>query len=202
MKLYYSKGACSLAPHILINELNLPCEFIAVNLADKKTVDGKDYLQINPKGAVPALQLDNGEVLTENVVIQQYLVDTFNAKNLLPAVGDFARYRTLEWLNFASTDLHKNFSPFYTKGVPAEVLEQIFKPILLRKLNFLNQHLANHNYVMGAMFTLPDAYIFVTLTWLKVIKMDVKNWPHLDRYFHEVRQRPSVEKAFLEEGLH
>jgi len=136
MKLYYAKGACSLAPHIIIHELNIPCELLAVSLANKKTANGEDYLAINPKGAVPALALDNGELLTENAVIQQYLADTHQASHLLPEIGNFSRYRVLEWLNFAATDLHKSFSPLFNKSVPADIVDTIFKPLLCKKIRF------------------------------------------------------------------
>lgn len=201
MKLYYSKGACSLAPHIIIRELTLACDFISVDLATKKTSTGEDFLKINPKGSVPALQLDNGEVLTENAVIQQYLADMHKAYELLPQLGDFARYRVLEWLNFASTDLHKGFSPLFNRDVPQDVKDQVFKPLLERRLNYLNLHLHGKKFLVGNHLTLPDVYVFVTLNWLGHVGMDIKCWPNLESYHHEIRQRPAVVQAFSDEGL-
>ena len=201
MKLYYSKGACSLAPHIIIRELALACDFISVDLATKNTSVGEDFHKINPKGSVPALQLDNGEILTENAVIQQYLADTHKAYELLPQLGDFSRYRVLEWLNFASTDLHKGFSPLFNKDVPQDVKDKIFKPLLERRLNYLNLHLHGKKFLVGNHLTLPDVYVFVTLNWLGHVGMDIKSWPNLETYHQDIRQRPAVILAFADEGL-
>lgn len=130
MKLFYSKGACSLGIRILINELGLACEFESVNLGTKKTEKGEDFTQINPKGYVPALKTDQGHLLTENIVIQQYLADTHQDANLLPKVGDFRRYQTLEWSAYISTELHKGFSPLFNNSLDSSVKEQFFKPTL------------------------------------------------------------------------
>lgn len=202
MKLYYSKGACSLAPHIILQELGAPCEFIAVDLASHTLKGtGEDFYKINPKGAVPSLQLDNGEIITENAVIQQYLADTFKATQLLPEVGNIKRYRVLEWLNFASTDLHKGFSPLFNRNVPQDIKDNVFKPVLFKRFDVLNQQLANQPYLTGDHFTLPDAYVFVTLTWTKGLGIDLSSWPNLVKFQALIRERPSVEKAFAEEGL-
>ena len=201
MKLYYSKGACSLALHCLINELNLPCECIAVNLATKKTEQGLDFYPINPKGAVPCLVLDDGTILTENAVLQQYLVDTHHAEHLLPAVGNIARYQILAWLNYASTDLHKSCSPLFNREVPADLKKTVFLPILESRLKQVNQALADHAYIFGDALTLPDFYIFTVLRWCPHLGVNIANYPHLQRYFTLMAQRPSVQKALTEEGL-
>lgn len=201
MKLYYSKGACSLAVRIAIHEMNIPCQFESVDTKAKKTETGADYLAINPKGSVPALQLDNQEILTENAVIQQYLADTYKATQLLPPINDPKRYRVMEWLNFASTDLHKSCSPLFNPTVPETVKEEIFKPILKNKLNIVNQHLNKNKYLMGEQFTLPDGYVFVVLSWLPHFKFNLAEWPNLSRYFSEVKNRKSVQQALKEEGI-
>ena len=200
MKLYYSKGTCSLAPRIIINELNLACEFESVNLGSKKTQSGTDFLSINPKGSVPALELDNGSILTENIVIQQYLADTHQAHQLLPPLGNFMRYRVLEWLSFASSDLHKSFGPLFNQDVPPDLKDSIFKPLLFKRLNYLNTHLAHTKYLTGMNFTLPDSYVFVTLTWLHYFNISLTEWPHLKHYFENIEARPSVIKALKDEA--
>lgn len=201
MKLYYSKGACSLAIHIVLHEMNLPCEYIAVNLANKKTEQGDDFLMINPKGAVPSLVLKDGTVLTENVVIQQYLADTYQANTLLPPLGDLKRYLVLAWLNYATTDLHKSCSPFFNPNIPSELKEQVFKPIVASKLEFLNQHFANHAFAAGAQFSLADGYIFTVLRWMPHLGLALEAYPHVLRFFNTMKERPSVAKAMKEEGL-
>ena len=128
MKLFYARGACSLATRILLNEMGIPVDYEAVNLKTKKTETDSDYLALNPKGVVPALQLENGVVLTENAVIMQYLADHYQATNLLPALDDFNRYRVLEWVNFITTDLHKGFSPLFNPQVPEPLKLQVFIP--------------------------------------------------------------------------
>lgn len=201
MKLYYAKGACSLTIHITINELGLACEFEAVDLKSKQTKSGDDYLKINPKGSVPALKIDKGEVLTEVAVIQQYLADESHAEQLLPKVGDFRRYRVLEWQNYIATEIHKSFSPLFKPDVPQEVKEKFFIPHLQTRFKFLNNHLEHNQFLSGDHFTLPDAYLFVMLTWAVSLKLDVKQWSHLLRYFNELLKRKSIEKSLQEEGL-
>lgn len=201
MKLFYSKGACSLSTHIVINELGLDCEYMAVNLATKKMADGGDYLIINPKGVVPALQLDNKQILTENVAIQQYLADTYNGTTLLPAVKDFKRYRVLEWLSFLSSDIHKSFGPLFNNQVSEAEKQNIFIPNLEKKLDYIDKHLSQNAYLMGDEFSLPDAYLFVMLRWLANVKIDLPAWEALTRYHAAVNQRPTVLKSLLEEGI-
>jgi len=199
MKLYYATGACSLAVRIVINELNLPCEYEAVDLHTKKTASGANFLEVNPKGEVPTLVLDNGQVLTENAVIQQYLADK-HKNSMLPGKEDFQHYRVLEWLNFVSTDLHKGFGPLFSGEVPAALKESLFIPNLKKKFAFVNQRLANQPFLTGNEFSLPDGYTFVLLTWFKPLKVNIADWPHIARFFDAVKSRPAVQKSLQEEG--
>lgn len=201
MKLYYSKGACSLAVRIVLHELNINFDAEAVNLGTKKTASGQDFLAINPKGAVPALVLDNEQVLTENTVIQQYLADHFNGNHLLPAMGDIKRYRVLEWLNFVSTDLHKGCSPLFNAKLAEEIKDSIFRPALVNKLKYAEQQLAQHDYLLGNKFSLADAYLFVINRWLPHLGIDVNPFPALMRYQQRLKQRNAIQQALQEEGL-
>lgn len=200
MKLYYANGTCSLAVRIIINEIGLRSEFEAVDLKTKKTDSGKDFLQINPKGSVPVIVTDENEILTENSVIQQYLADTHHAAQLLPALGNFKRYRVLEWLNYISTELHKGCGPLFSLAVPLELKNALFKPALKNKLLYVENNLKN-KFLLGDHFTLADAYLFVILSWLPHFKIDLNEWPQLSHYFTELQQRPSVQKSLKEEGI-
>lgn len=201
MKLYYAKGACSLAARVIIHELNIPCEFEAVNLQTKKTATGADFLTINPKGVVPVLLLDDGQFLTENAAIQQYLADEHNAIKLLPATSNFRRYRVLEWLTFVSTDLHKGCGPLFNPKLPQQIKDEIFIPILKNKITLVDQHLSRNKYLLDEQFTLADAYLFVILSWLPHFHIELANWPNIVRYFNELKSRPSIQKSLQEEGL-
>jgi glutathione S-transferase len=201
MKLYYSKGACSLAVRIVINEIGLQSEYEAVNLQDKKTASGDDFFKINSKGAVPALVTDDKHLLTENAVIQQYLADTNKAHQLLPPVGDFKRYEVLEWLNFVGTELHKGFGPLFSQIVPAELKNEIFIPVLKKKFAFLEQQLEKHKYIAGDHFALPDAYLFVILTWANAMGIDLNDCPAVMRHFAVLKLRASIQKSLQEEEL-
>lgn len=201
MKLYFSKGACSLAVRITMNELGLTPEYIAVDLKTKTTSSGDDYLKINPKGAVPVIVTDNNEILTENTAIQQYLADLQHAKQLLPAIGDFNRYRVIEWLGYVNSDVHKSFGALFNPTVPNELKEELFIPLLKTKFNFLEKHLEKNEYLTGKNFTLPDAYLFVTIRWLTAFNIDVATWPHVAKYFATLKNRKSVQQALSDEGL-
>jgi glutathione S-transferase len=201
MKLYYSKGACSLAVRIVIHELGLPCQYEAVDLKTKVTETGANFLSINPKGAVPVLVLDDNTVLTENAVIQQYLADTYHGDKLLPPLGNNKRYQTLQWTNFITTDIHKGFGPIFNPKVPAEVNRDIFIPLLKSKFAIANQALEKNTFLMGDEFTLPDAYLFVTLRWAHGMKIDLSESPNLARYFEELSKRKSIVEAMTEESL-
>jgi glutathione S-transferase len=201
MKLFYTKAACSLIVRIIINEIGLTCEYEAVDLATKKSASGQDYLKINPKGAVPALMINGGEILTENSAIIQYLADTHHKTSLLPVVGDLKRYRVIEWLNFMATDLHKNFGPMFNPALPQEIKDKFFIPLLKAKLTYVDKHLHHHHYLSGDDFTLADAYFFVMLTWALHFQFNLADWPQISRYFAELKERKSIEKSLKEEGL-
>lgn len=202
MKLFYSKGACSLVVRIIINELGLKCDFESVNLKTKQTETDKDFYTINPKGSVPTLQLDSGEILTENAIILQYLAENAKVTSLLPVQGDMKRYRVLEWLNYITTEIHKGFGPLFNPSVPKEIQESVFIPLLKKKFDYVNAELANKSYLMGESFTLPDAYLFVMLMWTAHFKMDMKEWVHLAKYQTLLKQRESILKSLEQEGFH
>lgn len=201
MKLYYSKGACSLAIRIALHEMNIPCTFESVDLATKKTETGLDFLTINSKGSVPVLQLDSGERLTEGAVIQQYLADTHSAYHLLPRWGGFERYRVLEWLNFVASDVHKGFSPLFNSKVPEDVKENVFKPNLKRLLNFVAKHLEKNMYLNGDALSIADFYLFAVLGWLPYFNISLSEWLPLERYVGGLCKRKAVQQALEEEGL-
>lgn len=201
MKLYYSKGACSLAIRILINELKLKAEFEAVDLKTHKTETGLDYYKINPKGSVPVIRIDNQLILTENAIIHVYLADQNKATQLLPAIGDFNRYRTLEWLNFVTTELHKGFSPLFNPIIPEEVKDQVFRPNLKKKFSLINNHLEHNANLMGPTYSLPDGYLFVMLFWATKHKLDLNEYANLMRYYNTLKIRPSIQQSLNEEGL-
>jgi glutathione S-transferase len=201
MKLYYTKGACSLAVRIVINELGLRCQYESVDLSTKKTETGENFLKINPKGYVPTLLLDNKEILSENLVIQQYLADTHPKGGLLPPVGEFSRYRVLEWQAFISTELHKGFSPLFNPSIDAKIKNEIFMSILQKKFSYLNQQLNNKKFLVGDHFTLPDAYLFVMLLWGQNLAVDYSGNDNLLRYFNVLKNHPSIKKSLQEEGI-
>lgn len=201
MKLFYTRGACSLVVRIILNEIGLPFEQESVDLRAKKTESGKDYLAINTKGAVPSLILDNGDTLTENQVILQYLADNQGDHKLLPAVGDFARYRELEWLNYISTELHKTLGSCFNPGFPDEIKTNVLLPLAMQRFAFINTHLGQQPYLSGKDFTLPDAYLFVMVRWAYFFKMDMSKLPHLQAYIEKLNQRPSVKLSLEQEGL-
>lgn len=201
MKLYYSKGACSLTVRIIMNELNIACDYESVDLKTKKTESGANYLEINPKGAVPAIVIDDGEVITENAVILQYLADTQKAYGLLPAVGNMKRYRVLEWLNYVTTEMHKGVGILFNGAIPQTIKDEIFIPLIKHKFTYLNQQLENKKYLVGNDFGLPDAYLFVILRWAVFFKFDLTMWPNLQRYFEGLKSYPAIKQSLAEEGL-
>ena len=201
MKLYYATPSCTLATHIIIYELGLSCDMEAVSLKTKKTASGIDYFSINAKGTVPCLILEDGQTLTETAVILQYLADLVKATKLLPPVGDFQRYRVLEWLNFLTTDLHKHCSPLFNPQVSNEMKETVFKPLLESKLRIANMLLGDKTYVMGSYLTLGDGYLFAICSWLVGIKIYLKDYPNLLRHYYTMKARPSVLRAAAEQGV-
>jgi glutathione S-transferase len=200
MKLYYSTGACSLSPHIVLREAGLPFELERVNLASKKTAGGADYLEVNPKGYVPALMLENGEVLTEVSAIVQYLADKAPEKQLAPAAGSMERYRLIEWLNFISTELHKTFSPLFKPNAP-EGTKQAARDTIAARLHIVEKQLQGRDYLTGNHFSVADAYLFTVLNWARPMKFDLGQWPAVQGFMQRVAARPAVHDAMKAEGL-
>lgn len=200
MKLYYSSRACSLAPHIALREAGLDFEPVKVDLKAKKLDGGGDYFAINPKGAVPALGLDNGEVLTENAAVLQYIGDQAPSSGLIPKLGDFERYRVLEWLNYIATELHKGFGPLWNPASSPEVKDST-RELIGKKFDYVQQRLGDRPYLMGDDFTLPDAYLFVILSWTWPHEIDLQRWPGLFAFTKRVSERPAVGAALKAEGL-
>lgn len=200
MKLYFFPGACSLSPHIILREAGLTFDTEKVDLAAKTTASGADYRNINPKGYVPALQLDNGDVLTEGPAIVQYLADQVPEKKLVPTAGTMERYKLVEWLNFISTELHKNFSPLFNPRTPEETREVVRKT-LAQRFDFVAQQLQKGDYLMGNQFTVADAYLFTVLGWAAYVKLDLSPWPVLTAYVERIAARPAVKAAMIAEGL-
>ena len=200
MKLYYSPGACSQAPHILLHEIGLEHDAVRVDLKTKTLEDGSDYLAINPKGAVPALQLDNGEVLTENAVVLQYLGDRASWPEVLPPLGDFRRYRVLEMVNFITTELHKRFAFLFDPEATAE-FKGFVKVGLAKKLDWIDQRLGTGPFLFGDDLTLPDTYLFVMARWTDKVLRALDRWPNLSAFYDRMQQRDSVRHVLRFEGL-
>jgi glutathione S-transferase len=200
MKLYYSSGACSLSPHIVLLEAGLPYTLVKTDLKTKKTDSGADYLTINSKGAVPALQLDDGRVLTEGPAIVQYLADLKPESGLAPRAGTFERYQLMEILNYLTSEVHKGFSPLFNPESSAEMKEAAVNA-LTKKFDWLAGFLDKKNFLLGNTFTVADAYLFTVLKWTRIVKIDLAKWPALAAYQARVAQRPKVQAALKEEGL-
>ena len=200
MKLYYSPGACSLSPHIALLEAGLPYDLVKVDLKAKKLENGDDFLKINPKGQVPTLTLDSGEVVTEGPVIVQMIADKAAAKNLAPARDSAERYKLLEWLNFITTELHKNFGPMFSP-VLADDAKAFFKDRVMGKFKYIDGALAGNDYLMGKQFTVADGYLFTMLSWAERMKFDLAALPNLLAYKARVGARPAVQAALVKEGL-
>lgn len=200
MKLYYTPGACSMAVHIVLREAGLPFELEKVDLRSRRTQGGEDYAQINPKGYVPALRLDDGSVLTEVGVCVQYVADLAPQTDLAPVAGTMARYRLMEWLNFISTEIHKTFGPLFDPSASAE-LRQRQIGLLGKRFGYLAERLTQREFLMGDPFTAADAYLFTVLNWTHVVKMDTTAWPALQAYVKRVADRPAVREVMKTEGL-
>ena len=200
MKLYFSPGACSLSPHIVLRELGLPVDLVKVDLGTHKTVDGGDYLAINPKGYVPVLQLDDDSLLTEGPAIVQYLADRAPAARLVPAAGTMARYRLMEWLNYLTSEIHKGFSPLFNAKLSEET-KVIMREAMARRFDYLSTQLRDKLYLMGDDFTVVDAYLFTLLGWCRLTQIDLSKWPTLAAYVERIAKRPSVRVAMKAEGL-
>lgn len=200
MKLYYAPGACSLSPHIVARELALPVQIVKVDNKAKTVEGGGDYWQVNGKGYVPALELDDGAVLTEGPAIVQYLADRKPEAGLVPKPGTLERYRVQEWLNFVTSEIHKQFSPLFRPNTPEEY-KTICKENLAKRFAWLDKQLAGKDYLMGNRFTVADAYLFTVVRWTTPMKMDLSPWPNLAAYLQRVGKRPKVKEAMQEEGL-
>jgi glutathione S-transferase len=198
MKLYYSPGACSQAPHILLHEIGLSHDAARVDLKSHTLEDGSSYYEVNPKGSVPALQLENGEVLTENAVILQYLGDR-TSSDALPPLGDFRRYRVLEMVNFITTELHKRFGFLFNPNATDD-MKQLVVADVSKTLDWIDERLGAGPFLMGSTLTLPDPYLFVITNWTdKFIGLDP--WPNLRAFRDRMLDRPSVRHVLRFEGL-
>jgi glutathione S-transferase len=200
MKLYFSPGACSLSPHIVLLETGLPFTTERVDLDKKQTARGADFRSINPKGYVPALELDDGSVLTEGPAIVQYLADQAPASKLLPAAGTIGRYRVQEWLNFVSAELHKNFGPLFNPAA-SEDMKEAARASITSRLAYVARELEGKHYLLGEQFTVADAYLFTVASWAGHIQLDLSDWPALQAYLARVGARPAVQQALRDEGL-
>lgn len=200
MKFYYSPGACSMASHIVLNELGLKYDGETVNLGEHKTKSGADYYKINPKGYVPAVTLDNGHTLTEGATILQYLADQKPEAQLIPKPGSFDRYRCQEWLTFISSEIHKNFSPFFNSKTP-EQTKMNLKENLAKRFKYLSDHLQTNPFLMGSQFSVADAYLFTVLCWCPSTQVDLTSFPVLMGYVERIKNRPSVITTLKQEGL-
>ena len=200
MKLYYSPGACSLSPHIVLRESGLPFEPVLASTKTHKLQDGTDYYTINPKGYVPLLELDNGERLTEGPAIVQYLADQVPAKKLAPANGTFARSRLQEWLNFTTSEIHKTYSPLFNPAVPEEY-KTMAKAKLVERYRWVDAQLEGKSFLMGDDFSVADAYLFTVTNWAKFVGIDLAPFKNLAAYMARVAARPAVQEAMKAEGL-
>ena len=199
MKLYFSPGACSLSPHIVLLEAGLTFSAERVDLRAKLTAAGADFRAINPKGYVPALARDDGSVLTEGAAIVQFLADLAPASGLLPPVGDPARYKVISWLSYISSELHKNFSPLFNPAASNDMKAHARKMLALR-LEYVAAQLDNRDYLEGG-FSVADAYLFTVLGWADVVQLDLSAWPVLGAYRARIGARPAVQQALRAEGL-
>ena len=198
MKLYFSPGSCSLSPRIVLSELGLPTDMVKVNLQTKTLDGGGDFRAINPKGYVPVLQLDDGSILTEGPAIVQYLADRKPDAGLAPANGSFARYRLQEWLNFISTELHKQFSPLFNPATP-EPVKQAQQERLAMRFGEIVAAMGSAPWLMGDAFTVADAYLYTVLTWAAYVGVDLAPFPALQAYMQRVEARPAVRATLAAE---
>lgn len=200
MKLFYKPGACSLASHISLRESGLDFTLVGVDLQKKVTETGEDFLQTNPKGQVPTLQLDDNTVLTEGVAIMQYIADSVADRQLLAPVSSISRYKTLEWLNFISTELHKGFTPLFRPDTP-EDYKPTARALLDKKMAYIDSELADCEWISGSRFTIADAYLFTVLRWAFAVKLEMDGYKNIAAYMGRVAARPAVAAAMAAEGL-
>ena len=200
MKLYISPGVCSLAPHIALIAAGLPFSVECVNMKSKAIASGGDFRDINDKGALPALQLDDGRVLTEAAVLLQYIADQAPGANLAPAYGTFERYQVMEWLNYIATEVHKRFTPLFTPGTSPEARAAAWAA-LAHPLGYLAGKLESRDFLTGSQFTIADAYLFTVLNWALFAKYNLNDWPALQAYQARICAIPAVQEAMRAEGL-
>jgi glutathione S-transferase len=200
MKLYFSPGACSLSPHIVLREAGAKFELEQVDNKAKKTKSGADFWEINPKGYVPVLELDDGRRLTEGPAIVQYIADQYPDAGLAPPCGSFDRFRVAEWLNFITSEIHKTFGPLFRDTTPEE-FKAISRENLSKRYGFLEEHFSTHHYLHGEKFSVADAYLFVVSKWLHRVGLDTAKWPHVKAFSERIAARPKVQEAMKAEGL-
>jgi glutathione S-transferase len=200
MKLYYSPGACSLSPHIVLREAGIPVELKKVDLPNKQIDGGGDYWQVNGKGYVPAIELPDGQVLTEGPAIVQYIADQAPQSGLAPKAGTLERYRLQEWLNFITAEFHKNFSPLFNRTAAPEWKAGVTAN-LQKRLAWLEKQLAGKAYLFGDQFTVADAYLFTVLNWARMVNVSLTEYPTVTAFVERVRARPKVQEALKAEGL-
>jgi glutathione S-transferase len=200
MKLYYSPGACSMAPHIVLREAGFKFDLEKVDIPNKKTADGGDFWKINPKGYVPALKLDDGQVLTEVGVICQYLADQKPESGLAPKPGTMERYRLMEAVNFAATEVHKQIGALFNPMMKPE-MKEVQLGVIERRLNALEKSLDGKPFVTGEKFSVADAYLFTVLNWAGMHKIDLGKWPNIKGFMGRVGARPAVQETLKAEGL-
>jgi glutathione S-transferase len=200
MKLYYSPGACSLSPHIVASEAGIDLDLEKVDLQTRLTATGQDFSKINPKGYVPALQLDNGEVLTEGPAVVQYLADQKPASKLAPAAGTFERYRLQEMLTYLNSEIHKTYGPMFNPAIaPSDRADKV--AYLQKRYALIEQQLGKHKFLLGDQFTIADAYLFTVTTWADHLKIDLSGFPKLQAFQKVIAARPAVQSALRAEGL-
>ncbi len=200
MKLFFSPGACSLAPHIVLRESDSAFSLEKVDTARHLTADGTDYYTVNPKGQVPLLVLDDGATLSEGPVIAQYIADQAANTTLMPVAGSLARYRVMEWQNYVTSELHKSFSPLFNASFDLAA-KTLHAALLRKKYEWVNARLADTHYLTGEDFTVADAYLFTVTGWAKYVQLDLSDLVHLQRFLSRVAARPAVRAAMQAEGL-
>ena len=200
MKLYFTPGACSLAPHIALREAGLRFDLEPVDLGTKRTKCGADFTKVNAKGYVPALALDDGQVLTECATLVEYIADQNPESNLAPKAGSIERYRLREWLGFIASELHKGFGPLFGDKAP-ESYKDVVRANLAARFGYLDKHLAGKQFLMGSQFTVADAYCFTIVGWSSHVGISLDRWPNLKAYMDRVAKRPNVQATLKAEGL-
>ncbi len=200
MKLYFAPGACSLAPHIILEETGQTHELEQVDLGTKKTASGEEYTKINPKGSVPAIQLDDGQILTEVAVVLQYIADQKPEAGLSPQAGTMERYRLLETLNYISSEVHKTFGALFNPDVKGDWREAQLGAVAAR-CDHLSRRLDGNAHILGDAFSIADAYLFAVLNWSNMLNIDLTNWPALTGFLDRVSSRPGAQAAMKAEGL-